>query len=176
MPGIVDGHMHPLQAGTQLLKCGLDYASLTVAESAGARSEVSRRIDRGRAGRLARSRQLVSGEHASRRRNDQPCDARRTEDAAADHRSLVLRPHGARQHARAAAGEHQRRHERPVGGKIWRDASGEPTGVLEDAAFAVFDSLLPQPTAADNVAAAEAALKAMRAQGITTFLDAVASR
>ena len=32
MPGIVDGHMHPLQAGAQLLKCGLDYASLTVRE------------------------------------------------------------------------------------------------------------------------------------------------
>ncbi len=32
MPGIVDGHMHPLQAGAQLLKCGLDYASLTVPE------------------------------------------------------------------------------------------------------------------------------------------------
>src|SRR5262245_12889493 len=32
MPGLVDGHMHPLQAGTQLLKCGLDYASLTVEE------------------------------------------------------------------------------------------------------------------------------------------------
>ncbi len=62
----------------------------------------------------------------------------------------------------------------PLGGKIWRDASGEPTGLLEDAAFNVFETLIPQPTAADNVAAAEAALKAMRAQGITTFLDAIA--
>ena len=29
MPGIVDGHMHPLEAGTALLKCGLDYMPLT---------------------------------------------------------------------------------------------------------------------------------------------------
>ena len=32
MPGLVDGHMHPLEAGTQLLKCSLNYESLTVAE------------------------------------------------------------------------------------------------------------------------------------------------
>ena len=32
MPGLVDGHMHPLEAGTQLLKCSLHYAALTVAE------------------------------------------------------------------------------------------------------------------------------------------------
>ena len=29
MPGLVDGHMHPLEAGTHLLKCSLNYESLT---------------------------------------------------------------------------------------------------------------------------------------------------
>src|SRR5580658_5523241 len=32
MPGLVDGHMHPLEAGLQLLKCNLNYDSLTVGE------------------------------------------------------------------------------------------------------------------------------------------------
>ena len=32
MPGLVDGHMHPLEAGLKLQKCSLDYQSLTVAE------------------------------------------------------------------------------------------------------------------------------------------------
>src|SRR4029077_13156505 len=32
MPGLVDGHMHPLDAGVQLLKCSLNYESLTVEE------------------------------------------------------------------------------------------------------------------------------------------------
>src|SRR5580698_193927 len=32
MPGLVDGHMHPLIAGSQLLKCNLNYAALTVVE------------------------------------------------------------------------------------------------------------------------------------------------
>src|SRR3974390_1127327 len=32
MPGLVDGHMHPLEGGASLLKCNLNYESLTVAE------------------------------------------------------------------------------------------------------------------------------------------------
>jgi predicted amidohydrolase YtcJ len=64
----------------------------------------------------------------------------------------------------------------PIGGKIWRDAAGEPTGVLEDAAFyAVFSKLLPKPTAAEHRAGAMAALKAMNRQGVTSFLDAAAA-
>ena len=51
---------------------------------------------------------------------------------------------------------------------------GEPTGLLEDAAFDVFSTLLPKPTAADGIAGAKAALNAMNRQGVTSFLDAVA--
>ena len=32
MPGLVDGHMHPLEGGTVLLKCNLNYERLTVAQ------------------------------------------------------------------------------------------------------------------------------------------------
>src|ERR1035438_576223 len=32
MPGLIDGHMHPLEAGMHLLKCSVNYESLTVAE------------------------------------------------------------------------------------------------------------------------------------------------
>jgi len=32
MPGLVDGHLHPLEAGQTLRKCSLNYESLTVAE------------------------------------------------------------------------------------------------------------------------------------------------
>jgi hypothetical protein len=32
MPGLVDGHMHPLEGGIQLLKCNLNYERLTVAQ------------------------------------------------------------------------------------------------------------------------------------------------
>jgi predicted amidohydrolase YtcJ len=63
----------------------------------------------------------------------------------------------------------------PLGGKVRRDASGNPSGILEDAAMEAVESAVPQPTPAEDIKAAEAALDAMRAQGITTFLDAAAT-
>src|ERR1700756_4142045 len=63
----------------------------------------------------------------------------------------------------------------PLGGKIWRDADGNPTGLLEDAAFSVYSKLIPQPTPDENIAAAKAAQQAMSRQGVTSFLDAVAA-
>jgi len=32
MPGLVDGHMHPVSGGAKLTRCNLEYKSLTVAE------------------------------------------------------------------------------------------------------------------------------------------------
>ena len=32
MPGLIDGHMHPLDGGAALLKCNLNYERLTVAQ------------------------------------------------------------------------------------------------------------------------------------------------
>jgi predicted amidohydrolase YtcJ len=62
----------------------------------------------------------------------------------------------------------------PLGGKVARDASGNPSGILEDAAQEAVAKLIPMPTPADNVKAATAALDAFGKQGVTTFLDAMA--
>src|SRR5579859_7718971 len=32
MPGLIDGHLHPVDAGLDLLKCDLDYQPVTLAE------------------------------------------------------------------------------------------------------------------------------------------------
>jgi imidazolonepropionase-like amidohydrolase len=32
MPGLVDGHMHPLQGGAALLKCNMNYVQLSIEE------------------------------------------------------------------------------------------------------------------------------------------------
>jgi predicted amidohydrolase YtcJ len=61
----------------------------------------------------------------------------------------------------------------PPGGKIWHDANGEPTGLLEYATFDVFAPYLPKPTAEQNIQAALAALATMKRQGVTSFLDAI---
>jgi len=174
MPGIVDGHMHPLQAGTQLLKCGLDYASLTVAEF---QARVQKCLDASAEDEPDEWLEVVNWFQESMRPAG-VTTSRATLDALKTQRPIIVRSsfgHTMLANTRALQRANINADTKdPIGGKIWRDTSGDPTGVLEDAAFAVFDSLLPKPTAADNVAAAEAALKAMREQGITTFLDAVA--
>jgi hypothetical protein len=63
----------------------------------------------------------------------------------------------------------------PLGGKIGREPSGNPSGILEDAAFQAVESILPKPTPVEDIKAAQAALNALREQGVTTFLDAAAT-
>ena len=174
MPGIVDGHMHPLQAGAQLLKCGLDYASLTVREF---QARVQKCLDESAADEPDKWLEVVSWFQENMRPAG-VTTSRATLDALKTKRPIIVRSsfgHTVLANTRALQLANITADTKdPLGGKIWRDASGEPTGLLEDAAFNVFETLIPQPTAADNVAAAEAALKAMRAQGVTTFLDAIA--
>jgi hypothetical protein len=57
---------------------------------------------------------------------------------------------------------------------VGREASGNPSGILEDAAQEAVAKQIPAPTPADNVRAAASALDALRKQGVTTFLDAMA--
>ena len=174
MPGLVDGHMHPLEAGATLLKCNLNYASLTVAEL---QRGIQACVEQTRAAEpdgwlevvgWFQESMLPAGVKTSRATLDalhtkRPIIVRSSfgHTVLANSRALTL--------ARITAATPD-----PVGGKIWRDAAGEPTGLLEDAAHHGFDSLLPQPTAAENVEAAAKALDAMQRQGVTSFLDASA--
>jgi len=174
MPGIVDAHMHPLQAGAQLLKCSLDYAALTVPElQARIRSCLEQSANKG-----ANDWLEVVGWFQESMRPAGVTTSRATLDALDTARPIIVRSsfgHTVLANSRALAdAQITAATPDPIGGKIWRDPNGNPTGLLEDAAFDVFDTLLPKPTAADNAAAARAALRAMNAQGVTSFFDAIA--
>ena len=174
MPGLIDGHMHPLEAGVQLLKCSLNYESLTIAEM---QRRIQTCLDHSASKDANAWLEVVNWFQESMRpagvkTSRATLDALKTtrpilvissfgHTALANTRALAL--------ARITAGTPD-----PIGGKIWRDDHGEPTGLLEDSAYAVFSDLLPKPTDAEYVAAATAALKAMSRQGITSFLDAAA--
>ena len=174
MPGLIDGHMHPLEAGLQLLKCNLNYESLTVGEL---QQRVQVCLDQVPSKDPNAWLEVVNWFQESMR----PAGvntARATLDVLKTTRPIIVRSSfghtvlantRALQLARITASMPD-----PVGGKIWRDAGGNPTGLLEDAAFNVFSTLVPKPTAADNVAGATAALQAMNRQGVTSFLDALA--
>ena len=174
MPGLVDGHMHPLEGGTVLLKCNLNYASLTVAEF---QHRVQACLDQTKSAEPDAWLEVASWFQESMR----PAGvrtSRATLDVLKTRRPIivessfghtVLANTRALQLAKITAATPD-----PLGGKIWRDPAGEPTGLLEDAAFEVFRSLVPRPTSAQNVQAAAVALKTMNQQGVTSFLDAVA--
>jgi predicted amidohydrolase YtcJ len=172
MPGLVDGHMHPLEAGTQLLKCSLNYESLTIAEL---QQRVQACLDHDGSKSPDAWLEVVSWFQESMRPAGVKT-SRATLDALKTNRPILLRSsfgHTVLANTRALElAKITANTPDPIGGKIWRDASGEPSGLLEDAAYEVFYGLLPKPTAQQNVAAATAALKAMSRQGVTTFLDA----
>ncbi|MBS0393185.1 MAG: amidohydrolase [Proteobacteria bacterium] len=174
MPGLVDGHMHPLEGGQRLVACNLEYRSFTVPEF---QARLQACLD------AHRKDEPDAWLEASNwfRYDMRPAGVavtRATLDALHTQRPIIVHDsfgHSSLVNSRALAlAKFGAGTPDPVGGRIERDAHGEPTGMLEDSAQEAISALLPKPTPADNLAAARAALDALRRQGVTTFLDAVA--
>ena len=173
MPGIVDGHMHPLEAGAQLLKCNLNYESLSVAEF---QQRVAACLEQTAAGEPDAWLEVVNWFQETMRPAGVKT-SRATLDALSTRRPVIVlssQGHTGLANTRALMlARITAKTADPPGGKIRRDAAGEPTGLLEEAAaFSMVTSLLPKPTAEQDIAAAAAALRAMNRQGVTSFLDA----
>jgi predicted amidohydrolase YtcJ len=175
MPGLIDGHMHPLEAGLKLQKCSLNYESLTVSEL---QHRVQACLDKTKSEEPDRWLEVVSWFQESMRPAGVKT-SRATLDVLKTSRPILVRSsfgHTALANSRALAlAKINKATPDPLGGKIWRDADGNPTGLLEDAAIGLVSGLIPKPTPAEGVLAAEAALKAMNRQGVTSFLDAAAA-
>ncbi len=173
MPGLVDGHMHPLDGGAALLKCSLNYESLTV-------SELQRRIqvclDQTRSAEPSGWLEVVNWFQESMR----PAGVK-TSRAALDvlhtQRPIIVRSsylHTELANSRALAlAKITAASADPPGGTIGHEANGEPSGLIEYTVFDLFASVLPKPTPEQDVEAALAALTAMNRQGVTSFLDAI---
>lgn len=63
----------------------------------------------------------------------------------------------------------------PPGGEIVRDANGEPTGVLKDAAMSAVYRVIPEPDAVQIEEAVRAAMKYAAENGVTSVQDMSAS-
>jgi predicted amidohydrolase YtcJ len=174
MPGLVDGHMHPLQGGIQLLKCNLNYERLTVAQF---QAHIQACLDKTKAREPDQWLEVVNWFQqdmipAGTELTHATLDVLKTKRPIAVMSSFghsVLANERALQLGHVEAGTPD-----PVGGKIQHDAAGQPSGILEDAAYDMVMKLIPEPTPQEDVAAARAALDALRKQGITSFLDAAA--
>ena len=174
MPGLVDGHMHPLMGGAQLLKCNLNYLALTVAEF---QAKIQACLDSTRAKEPDAWLEVVNWFQQDMRPPGTEV-TRQTLDVLKTQRPVFVMSsfgHTVLANSRALAlADINAKTPDPLGGKIAHDASGKPSGILEDAAYEMVTKLPPKPTAEDDIAAARAALDALRQQGVTTFLDAEA--
>ena len=59
----------------------------------------------------------------------------------------------------------------PCGGEIFRDPSGNPTGILKDAAIRLLETAMPKPSEAEQESALRLALKQAASQGVTSVHD-----
>ena len=175
MPGLVDGHLHPLEAGLKLQKCSLNYESLTVAEL---QQRVQACLDKTQSEEPDGWLEVVSWFQESMRPAGVKT-SRATLDVLKTSRPIIVRSsfgHTVLANSRAlAVAKITKATSDPLGGKIWRDADGNPAGLLEDAAHAAYSDLVPKPTPEQDITAAKAAQKAINRQGVTSFLDADAA-
>ncbi|HUE10762.1 MAG TPA: amidohydrolase [Steroidobacteraceae bacterium] len=174
MPGLVDGHMHPLQGGAALLKCNMNYVQLSIEEM---QAKIQDCLDATRAREpdawltvvnWFQEGMLPAGTTVTKAALD-ALKTKRPIFVESSFGHTVLANSRALELAGVSAATQD-----PLGGKIGRDAAGNPSGILDDSAQDLLIKMLPTPTPGDDVNSAQAALTAMRQQGITTFLDAMA--
>ena len=175
MPGLVDGHMHPVEGGASLLKCNLNYERLTIENM---QARIQHCLDKTRNREPDGWLEVVNWFQEAML----PAGTVTTHavlDALKTSRPIFVQSsfgHTALINARAIklAGIGQGTHN-PPHGQIGRDPAGVPTGILDDAAQGLVDRLIPPALPEDNVRAVKAALDAARKQGITSFMDAKAT-
>jgi predicted amidohydrolase YtcJ len=166
LPGFADAHAHPSYLG-ELLET-IDLRALSKAEII---ERVRRAADSAPAGQWVRG----SGwDQAFWRPPDYPTAAD-LDSVSAGHPVLLDRidGHSAWLNTRALdlAGITRQRTD-PAGGRIIRDASGEPSGVLVDSAVALVMRVVPQPSAEVRQRRLRAALARYATWGLTSVHDA----
>ncbi|MEV5879640.1 amidohydrolase [Streptomyces sp. NPDC052101] len=172
MPGIQDGHMHPLAAAMQSLNPSLRNETMTVPQL---RAKIQEMLDATVAQEPDGWLQvtdwnpaglLPAGTVADKKLLDSLNTRRPVYLQGSDfHNSLV------NSRALALAGV-DRTTADPPGGQIVRDGAGEPTGLLKDDAQGLVSRVVPPPSP-DRIDAAHARMAGtLLAASITSFLDA----
>ena len=169
MPGIHDGHMHPLAGGLALTKPTLNYRKLDLAPFIAAiRKLLERDADQEPDGWLSVDLWEPLGMDRQPTKEDL--------DRLPTRRPIVvidLSGHTAVVNSRALelAGITASTPD-PKGGAIKHRRNGEPTGILLDSAIGLVTAKIPPLTTEQNADALEAAHKEIAKRGITSYLDA----
>ena len=171
MPGIHDGHIHPLSGGRFLSAPSLNYAQLTLTEFLDALAEIlhDTRADEPDGWlRVGQWDAIAMGNLPDRHDLDglptsRPILVRSLDGhiALANSRALEL------------AGVDEDTPD-PPDGELERDNQGRPTGILYDGAIGLVSSIIPPPTPEQEKRAIRVAFRRMNQRGITSYLDASA--
>lgn len=168
LPGFQDRHVHPVSGGVELLHCDLNGSR--------DRAEVLTRV-RACAGKLGDRAWLLGGGWdlplfpggvADRRDLDAILPDRPALLSSADgHSSWVNSKALALAGVTAATPD-------PEGGRIERDAAGEPIGTLREKAAGLVERLVPEPTAEERQAGLRLAVERAHRFGIVALTEASA--
>ncbi len=179
MPGIVDGHTHPLAGGKLLTSCSLEYKSLTVDEvleriTACLEDEKDAPVDKWLD---------VTGWFRQAMKPDGTDLTAKILDRLPTDRPVVVAAND--MHSTAvnskvlALANITRDTPAPTTGKLARDESGDPTGILVDGARGLLEGakpeMSPEEEAEQNLHYAAAAVKELNKQGVTSILHALAN-
>ena len=166
VPGFIDNHTHFIEGGFELSRVHLRDAATP--------QEFARRISE-YAGKVGKGKWVTGGEWDHTIWNPPALPTRQLIDAQTPENPVfVYRLDGHMALANSLAlklGGVTRDTPDPSGGTIVRDSSGEPTGILKDAATSLVDRVIPSATTAERFAAARAALAEAARFGVTAFGD-----
>ena len=166
VPGLIDNHTHFIDGGFEISRVQLRDASTP--------QEFARRIGE-YAKKIGPGKWITGGEWDHTLWNPSVLPTRQLIDAVTPQNPVfVSRLDGHMGLANSVAlkmANVTRDTKDPPGGTIVRDANGDPTGVLKDAAQSFVDDVMPSATTEERVAAARAGLAEAARNGVTAFVD-----
>ncbi|WP_327434045.1 amidohydrolase [Streptomyces sp. NBC_01236] len=167
LPGFQDAHVHPLPAGLELTQCDLTGTKTAAETLAAVRAYADAHPER----------EWITGGGWSMEAFEGGTPTKELLDAVVPGRPVYLPNrdhHGAWVNSRALAlAGITRDTPDPADGRIDRDASGEPSGSLQEGAMQLVGRLTPPATPADRLAALLHAQSRLHALGITAWQDAL---
>ncbi|MEU0073987.1 amidohydrolase [Streptomyces sp. NPDC006332] len=167
LPGFQDAHVHPVPAGLELGQCDLTGTRTADETVAVVRAYADAHPER----------EWITGGGWSMEAFAGGTPTRELLDAVVPDRPVYLPNrdhHGAWVNSRALARAGiTRQTPDPADGRIERDASGEPSGTLQEGAMQLVGRLTPPATPADRLAALLHAQRHLHALGVTAWQDAL---
>ncbi|MEV5282004.1 amidohydrolase [Streptomyces sp. NPDC052811] len=167
IPGFQDAHVHPVSAGIELARCDLTGTRTEADTLAAVRAYADAHPDQ----------EWITGGGWSMEAFDGGSPTRELLDRVVPDRPVYLPNrdhHGAWVNGRALAlAGITRDTSDPADGRIERDASGEPTGLLQEGAMDLVGRHTPRSTPAERLAALLRAQAHLHSFGITAWQDAI---